>query len=91
MLGMMPMPRSYHSSYPSNPVWLQKAPNTNHWQPATVVSTPGESTPRSYVMSIQDGAKYWQNRLMVQQRVIPNEKLQVPPNASSVNIGAPRV
>ena len=28
---------------------------------------------------------------MLWQRVIPDEKLQVPPDASSVNIGAPRV
>ena len=51
---------------PQQPVWLQKAPNTSHWQPVTVISTPGESTPRSYVVSTQDGAKYWWNRLMLQ-------------------------
>ena len=28
---------------------------------------------------------------MLQQRVIPDEKLKVPPKASSVNIGAPRI
>ena len=51
---------------PQQPVWFQKAPNTSHWQPATVISTPGESTPRSYVVSTQDGPKYQQNRLMLQ-------------------------
>ena len=76
---------------PQQPVWLQKAPNTSHCQPATVMSTPGENTPRSYVVSTQDGAKYQWNQLMLQQRVIPDEKLKVPPKASSVNIGAPRI
>ena len=76
---------------PQQPIWLQEAPNTSHWQPATVISTPGESTPRSYVVSIKDGAKYWHNRLMLQQRVIPDEELKVPPKASSVNVGAPRI
>ena len=76
---------------PQQPVWLQKAPNTSHWQPATVISTPGESTPRSYVMPTQDGAKYWHNRLMLWQRVIPDEKLKVPPKAFSMNLGAPRI
>ena len=28
---------------------------------------------------------------MLQQRVIPDEKLKVPPKASSVNLGAPRI
>ena len=55
------------------------------------MSTPGENTPRSYVVSTQDGAKYQWNQLMLQQRVIPDEKLKVPPKASSVNIGAPRI
>ena len=36
---------------PHQPVWLQKAPNTSQWQPATVISTPGESTLRSYMVS----------------------------------------
>ena len=52
---------------PQQPVWLQKVPNISHWQPATVISTPGESTPSSYVVSTQDGARYWHNRLMLQQ------------------------
>ena len=50
---------------PQQPVWPQKAPNTSQWQPATVISTPGESTPRSYVVFTPDGVKYWQNRLML--------------------------
>ena len=49
MLGMMPMPRSYHHSQTQQPVWLQKAPNINLWQPATEISTPGGKPPRSYV------------------------------------------
>ena len=76
---------------PQQPVWLQKAPNTSHWQPAALISTPGESTPRSYVVSTQDGAKYRHNRLVLWQRVIPDEKLKVPLKASSVNLGAPRI
>ena len=65
---------------PQQPVWLQKASNTSHWQPATVISTPGESTPRSYVASTQDGAKYQTESVDVAvQRIIPDEKLKVPP------------
>ena len=45
----------------------------------------------SYVVSTPDGAKYGQNRLMLQQTVIPDGNLQVSPKATNVNIGAPRV
>ena len=34
------------------------------WQPATVISTPGENTHRAYVVSTPDGAKQQKNRLM---------------------------
>ena len=34
-------------------------------QLATVLTTPGENTPRSYVLSTPDGAKYQQNSLML--------------------------
>ena len=73
---------------PQQPVWLQKAHNTSQWQPATVISTPVESTSRSYVVSTPDDAKYWWNRLMLWQWVIPDEELQVPPKATSANISA---
>ena len=68
--------------------WLQKAPNVSLWQPAIVISTPSENTARSYVVSIPDGAKYQQNRLMLQQKVIPHEKLPVPPKPTSVIMNA---
>ena len=74
---------------PQNTVWLQKAPNTSLSQPATVKSTHYESTPRAYVVSTPDGIKYQQNRVMLWQRVITDEKLSLPPKATSVNIGAP--
>ena len=77
--------------FPKQPRWLQKVHNVSLWQPATVISTPGENTPRTYVVSIPDGAKYQQNRLMLQQRVIPDEKLPVPSKASSVSMNAPLI
>ena len=70
------------------PVWLQKAPNVSLCQPATMISKPGKSTPRSYVVSTSDGAKYWWNRLMRWRGIMSDEKLPVPLKASSVNIGA---
>ena len=71
---------------PQQPVYLQKASNVSLWQSARVISTTGENTSRSYVISTPDGAKYWQNRLMLQWRVIPDERLPVPPKANSINI-----
>ena len=43
------------------------------------------------MVSTLDGAKYQQNRLMLQQRVIPEGKLQASPKVMSVNIDALRV
>ena len=56
-----------------------------------MISTPGENIPRTYVVSMSDGAKYWQNRLTLWQRMIPDEKLSVPPKATSVNMKSPLV
>ena len=44
---------------PQQPVWLQKAPIVSLCQHAIMIPTPGDSTPRSYVVSTPDSAKYW--------------------------------
>ena len=88
MLGNDAHAKDLPALLPQQPVWLQKAPNTSLWHPATVRSTPGKNTSRSYVVSTPDGTKYWRNRVMW-QRVIPDEKLAVPPKATSVIVGVP--
>ena len=42
---------------PQQPGWLQKEPNVSLWQPGTAISTTSENTPRSYVVSTQDGGQ----------------------------------
>ena len=41
------------------------------------------------MVSTPDGSKYQQNRVILWHRVIPGEKLPLPPKATNVNIGAP--
>ena len=48
-------------------LWLQKIPNVNLWQPATVIFTPEANISRSYVISTAGGSKYRRNRLMLQE------------------------
>ena len=91
MMGLMPMPRSYHNSYFSSHVWLPKTPNVSLWQPATVIATPGENAPRSYVLSTFRWCQLLDEEVDVMGRVIPDERLPAPQKAISVDVGAPLI
>ena len=53
------------------PVYVQLDPNKRSWQHATVIKTPSDKAPRTYLVQTSQGAQYERNRRFLRPAVQP--------------------